>query len=135
MFALRIPAALTAARRDGLWQHTCAELFVAVPHHEAYFEFNFAPSTEWSAYEFSAYRQQGVRMAEFDAPAIVCRQRADELLLHVDLAVPALAQNERWQIGLSMVIEDAQGNMSYWALLHAGERPDFHRRDSFVLDI
>lgn len=135
MPALRIPGTVPVARRDGLWQHTCAELFIAVPHQEAYLEFNFAPSTEWAAYEFSAYRQQGVRVAEFDSPTIVCRQQAQELLLQVDLQVPALAQNARWQLGLSMVIEDAQGQLSYWALSHAGERPDFHRRESFVLDI
>ncbi len=135
MHALRVPVAHTAARRDGLWQHTCAELFMAAPDREAYFEFNFAPSTEWAAYEFSAYRQQGVRMVEFESPTIVCRQWPQELLLQVDMTVPALAQSERWQLGLSMVIEDAQGQVSYWALAHADERPDFHRRDSFVLDI
>lgn len=133
--ALRVPDTVTAARRDGLWQHTCAELFIAVPHQEAYFEFNFAPSTEWAAYEFSAYRQQGVRATEFDAPMIACQQGEQELLLQVDIKIPALAQSERWQLGLSMVIEDAQGRLSYWALSHAGERPDFHRRESFVLDI
>jgi hypothetical protein len=105
--ALRI-CRITCSARDGLWQHTCAELFIAVPHQEAYFEFNFAPSNEWAAYEFSAYRHQGVRMTEFDSPTIVCRQREDELLLQVDLAVPSLAHSERWQLGLSMVIEDAQ---------------------------
>lgn len=133
--ALRVPAALAAARRDGLWQHTCAELFVAVPDQSAYLEFNFAPSTEWAAYEFLAYRQQGMRVAEFDTPTIVCQQRAQELLLQVDIKVPTLAQSERWQLGLSMVIEDVRGQLSYWALSHAGERPDFHRRDSFVLDL
>jgi hypothetical protein len=24
---------------------------------------------------------------------------------------------------------------SYWALTHTGERPDFHRRDSFLLEV
>jgi len=133
--ALRIPGSVPAARRDGLWQHTCAELFVAVPDQEAYFEFNFSPSTEWAAYEFSAYRQQGVPAPALDPPLIVCEQQLQELMLQVDIAIPALIQSERWQLGLSMVIEDAQGQLSYWALVHAGEHPDFHRRESFVLDI
>lgn len=133
--ALRIPAPLVPARRDGLWQHTCAELFIAVPHQQAYLEFNFAPSAEWAAYAFSAYRQQGERMTEFDPPAIACHRQAQELLLQVNIEIPALAQSERWQLGLSMVIEDAQERLSYWALAHAGERPDFHRRESFILTI
>lgn len=135
LHALRVPAVVPQVRRDGLWQHTCAELFIAVPHQEAYLEFNFAPSTEWAAYEFSSYRQRGVRVGEFDPPAIVCQQQPRELLLQVDIKIPALVHHTRWQLGLSMVIEDTHGQLSYWALVHAGERPDFHRRDSFVLDI
>jgi hypothetical protein len=33
------------------------------------------------------------------------------------------------------VIEDAQAQLSYWALRHAGARPDFHLADSFGLEI
>lgn len=131
---LRIPATTSVARRDGLWQHTCAELFVVDPQRAAYCEFNFAPSTEWAAYEFSGYRQ-GMRPIESAAPIIVCQVSAQELLLQVEVNVPALAGLKRLQLGLSMVIEDTLGQLSYWALQHPGERPDFHHRDSFVLEL
>ncbi len=36
-------------------------------------------------------------------------------------------------IGLSAVIEAADGTLSYWALTHPGERPDFHQRAAFTL--
>jgi hypothetical protein len=131
---LRIPGTLPATCRDGLWHHTCAELFIAELDREAYFEFNFSTSTEWAAYEFSAYRHD-MRMIECDPPVIHCQQTPTDLLLQVGVMMPALALSDRWQLGLTMVIEEAQGQLSYWALSHGGERPDFHRRDSFVLTI
>lgn len=38
-----------------------------------------------------------------------------------------------FDIGVSCVVEDAQGNLSYWALSHHGDRPDFHDSRSFGL--
>jgi hypothetical protein len=35
-------------------------------------------------------------------------------------------------LGLTAVIEDRAQVLSYWALAHASEKPDFHRAESFV---
>jgi hypothetical protein len=43
--------------------------------------------------------------------------------------VPAL------QLGLTAVIEDDSGNLSYWALRHAPGNPDFHDPDGFALEL
>ncbi|MGE0115950.1 MAG: DOMON-like domain-containing protein [Steroidobacteraceae bacterium] len=135
LHALRIPDRTTSARHDELWRHTCAELFVADAQSECYCEFNFAPSTEWAAYEFRRYRQ-GMRPADCAPPVIECMQTAQELLLRITVKVPeTLALAVQWRLGLTMVVEDAAGQCSYWALLHTAERPDFHRRDSFVLHL
>lgn len=53
---LAIPAVVTAARKDELWRHICFEAFVGSPPDVAYYEFNFAPSTQWAACRFSGYR-------------------------------------------------------------------------------
>src|SRR5215831_2753419 len=53
---LRMPPVVPAARADELWRHTCFEAFVRTSSGEAYYEFNFAPSTQWAAYRFSGYR-------------------------------------------------------------------------------
>jgi hypothetical protein len=37
------------------------------------------------------------------------------------------------RLALSAVIEETDGHLSYWALAHPAERPDFHHRDGFVL--
>jgi hypothetical protein len=39
------------------------------------------------------------------------------------------------RLGLSAVIEDIDGRLSYWALKHPPGKPDFHHPDSFALDV
>src|SRR5687767_1847903 len=56
MSDLRLPPVTAPARADELWQHTCFEAFVCALPGAAYYEFNFAPSTQWAAYRFSGYR-------------------------------------------------------------------------------
>src|SRR3979490_1310679 len=40
----------------GLWQHTCFEAFLAAPGVAGYYEFNFTPTLDWAAYQFTDYR-------------------------------------------------------------------------------
>ncbi|MEY3786902.1 MAG: hypothetical protein RLZ75_1109, partial [Pseudomonadota bacterium] len=53
---IRVPKAQNSNAVDGLWQHTCFELFIAVEGEANYHEFNFSPSGQWAAYAFSDYR-------------------------------------------------------------------------------
>jgi hypothetical protein len=133
--ALQLPKALSSQRRDELWRHTCAELFVGVPGERRYCEFNFSPSSEWAAYQFDDYRQ-GMRAVECAPPSIEVTQSISELCIKVSCGLPAwLAQSQQLQLGICMVIEDTQGQCSYWALRHPAERPDFHHRDGFGLHL
>ena len=78
---LRIPPVVTAARADELWRHTCFEAFVGNSADAAYYEFNFAPSTQWAAYRFDSYRS-GMRVAtEMSAPRIDVQSSPE--LLHI----------------------------------------------------
>jgi hypothetical protein len=132
---LRIADLCPTQRRDELWQHTCAELFVAVPGQAAYVEFNLAPSSCWAAYEFDDYRQ-GMRLATVAAPVITAQQSAQ--LLEIDARVelpPQFATAASLQASFAAVIEDHAGQHSYWAVQHATAKPDFHHRDSFVVYI
>jgi len=40
-----------------------------------------------------------------------------------------------WLAGLSAVIEEPTGAISYWALAHPSDKPDFHHPDSFILEL
>jgi hypothetical protein len=114
-----LPAPAAAERADDLWRHTCFELFIGVGG-EGYYEFNFSPSTQWAAYRFEGYRE-GRSDVTLAAPAI--ERLADGVRVTVDLS--ALPSGE-WRIGLSAVIEEADGTMSYWALAHPPGKADFH---------
>src|SRR5437867_1054544 len=67
---LRMPPVTAAARADELWQHTCFEAFVRTSPDPGYYEFNFAPSTQWAAYRFSSYRSGMRVVTEISAPRI-----------------------------------------------------------------
>lgn len=132
---IRIPAITDSERRDELWQHTCAELFVGLPGQTAYVEFNLSPSSCWAAYEFGNYRDD-MRQASVDAPAIIVKQSTQLLQLDARVELPAsFAATASLQASLTMVIEDHAGGYAYWAANHAAAKPDFHCRDSFIVNI
>jgi hypothetical protein len=131
---LHIPPIMAAARADELWRHTCFEAFVCPVPAEAYFEFNFSPSTQWAAYRFDDYRR-GMRVAgEIGTPRIELESGPERLALHATLALDALPDG-RCSLGLAAVIEEASGRLSYWALAHPDGKPDFHRADCFTCEI
>lgn len=132
---LRLPPATEAPSfTDGLWQHTCFELFAAAPGGTAYREFNFAPSGHWAAYAFSGYRER-LDWQPASAPLIRCMQAAEALEVQVELPRALLPDSAVLALGLSAVLEHADGTLDYRALRHTAERPDFHRRDAFILEL
>ena len=136
--SIAVPDPAEPARRDALWRTTCFEAFIRGEAGEAYVEVNLSPSNEWAAYAFAGYRDGMRPLEEVPDPEIFALH--DEGLLqltgHVDLArVPSLSLYDTWHIGLSAVIEAADGSKSYWALKHPPGKPDFHHRDCFALEL
>jgi hypothetical protein len=140
---LRLPQRSKPVRADELWQHTCFEAFLRGEAGESYFEFNYAPSTEWAAYRFDSYRA-GMRPVRgvSSSPRINVWSDASSLTLQTLLVLdnlPVMAfggpSDGRYLLGLSAVIEEANGRKSYWALAHPPGKPDFHHRDCFALEL
>jgi hypothetical protein len=40
-----------------------------------------------------------------------------------------------WRLGLSAVIEETSGRISYWALAHPPGKADFHHSDCFAHEL
>jgi hypothetical protein len=132
---LLIPAQSAPRRTDNLWLHTSFEAFIAAPGNDRYLEFNFAPSGEWAIYQFDSYRK-GMKTLEAPAPIITATRSASNVVVNVivDLSVfPDLKNRAELRLGLSAVIENNDGALSYWALAHPPGKPDFHHRDSFTI--
>jgi hypothetical protein len=132
---IRLPPVSEPLRSDALWRHTCFEAFVRGASGDAYYEFNFSPSTQWAAYRFSGYRSGRTVASEVGAPAIAAESKPDCYTLLASLALgrlPGLPREAPWRLGLSALIEDRNGRMSYWALAHPPGKPDFHHADGFA---
>jgi hypothetical protein len=135
---LRLPPVTAPARADELWQHTCFEAFVRATAGAAYYEFNFAPSTQWAAYRFGAYRHAMSVAGEVSAPRIDARSSGGLYELEASLALEGMSglpSEAAWRLGLSAVIEEAGGRKSYWALAHPPGKADFHHADCFACEL
>jgi hypothetical protein len=132
---IRIPSPGVPRIGAQLWRHTCFEAFIAVEGQSAYHEFNFAPSREWAAYAFHGYRSGGFTVPEMIRPDIAVRSTGDrfelDALLRLD-SLSAIHARAALRIGLSAVVEASDG-LSYWAICHPGDKPDFHNADGFAL--
>ena len=130
---IRFPKSAPTAHTDELWRTTCFELFIAQDE-DAYAEFNFSPSGAFAAYHFDHYRT-GMRAIEIPAPNIALASGRERMTASVLLAEDALPWDRSGALGISAVIEDRDGTISYWALAHPPGRPDFHHRDCFALNL
>jgi len=135
---IKVPPQRTPRRADRLWEHSCFEAFVGELGKPEYCEFNFSPSREWAAYRFRDYRDGGPMDDDGLEPKIAVRREAETLAIDAVMRLDRLltiAQGARLRLGLSAVLEDTDGRLSYWALKHPPGKPDFHHPDGFMLEI
>ena len=117
-------------RTDELWRSTCFEAFVRPVESPRYLEVNASPSGQWATYWFDSQRR-GMTPAVEEPKEAPCRDLVDSIGLAISLPIGSAKGD--WRLGLSAVIEDIEGGLSYWALAHPSDKPDFHHPDSFTL--
>ncbi|MGI2325988.1 MULTISPECIES: DOMON-like domain-containing protein [Methylococcus] len=135
--ALSLPPPAPRRWTRGLWEHTCFEAFLRPEDGTRYLELNFSPSGEWAAFVFSGYRV-GEAFGEGLQPAVTRRQTGNRLELGATLDAGLLAGLGVYtglRIALCAVVEDRRSGISYWALHHPAETPDFHHPDGFALTL
>lgn len=134
---IQVPTPLPPGPADGLWQHTCFEVFIAATGAESYVEYNLSPSGQWARYVFSAERRRDASAEHTSAKAAIpirCERLADRLIVRAELPLADLPPSAKgWRVGLSAVIEDADGQLGYWALHHPRPQPDFHHPGGRIL--
>jgi hypothetical protein len=122
-------------RRNKLWDDTCFELFLMPSGSETYWEFNLAPSGDWNAYSFNGYRQgmgeeRAIGTLPFDVTIL-----PDCLRLEVEIDLGKIIKSQSTiNTGISAVIRNGD-HKTFWALVHYGTSPDFHRRDGFIIEL
>lgn len=125
------------SRVKGLWENTCFELFVAARGSGRYWEINVSPSGNWNVFRFEHYEEVR-RISDLREEPLVAslpstaREQPGSLSLEFEFNLDGLIREDQdLEIGVSAVVNS--GGRSFWALAHCGPRPDFHRRDSFIL--
>jgi hypothetical protein len=102
---------------------------------DRYLELNFSPSGEWAAYAFATYRSRLEPLPTLAPPRSRCQAGDASLELEATVQLDGLgalgvpgagALDVDSAVGLSAVIEDLDGRLSYWALAHPRATPDFH---------
>jgi hypothetical protein len=131
----------TPARKHELWEHTCFEFFFGVKNSPQYWEFNLSPAGDWNIYHFDDYRQGMVEETSLTKLPFSVNQLSDGLTLAIDVDLDKLNINkiippeQALEIAITSVIKGKDGEVTYWALTHPGAEADFHRRDSFVIEL
>ncbi|MBU6283332.1 DOMON-like domain-containing protein [bacterium] len=137
--ALLLPDPCEPRAADDLWRHTCLEAFVRPAGARAYVELNLSPSRAFAVYRFRAYRERDDAAGRPSAPTrIEARREGARLVLSARLDVAAVlgdpeAASGPLDVGLSAVVETADGRVAYFALRHPEGKPDFHHDDAFAL--
>lgn len=134
---LMIPGPAAApARRDGLWEETCFEFFLAAENSSRYREFNLSPARHWNIYRFADYREGMEEEAVYDSFPFRVERGPDALSLAVEFDLSRIVPADRpLEIGVSTVMKFRSGETVYWALTHPGPGADFHRREGFILKL
>jgi hypothetical protein len=130
---LLLPPTSAPVRADGLWEHSCFEIFVRLPGEAAYRELNFAPSGAWAAYRFESHRH-GRQDEEIPAPRIATSAEKGGYELQASCLLDLPAQSP-WEVNISAIIEETGGRKSYWALAHPPGKADFHDPACLVLQL
>ena len=66
---------------------------------------------------------------------IAVRRGGERLELDAEIRPACLPPGPSLRLGLSAVVEEAHGVLSYWALRHPAGAPDFHHTDAFALPL
>jgi hypothetical protein len=116
-----------------LWEKTCFELFIK-NNRDEYMEFNFSPVFEWNAFFFPKKGEALTEWKKMDSVKFDILDSLDVFEVIVEINKKKFPENffEGCQAGITTVIKEKTGNLSYWALSHHDQRPNFHNFKSFT---
>ena len=118
---LVIPPFAGRGRADELWRTTCFELYIQP-----------GGGTGSIAFNFEDYRA-GMRERPLSAEPVGEAATGERLFVQDVLLDTAVLPPKPWRLGLSAILEEEDGTISYWALAHGAGRPDFHPPDGWML--
>ncbi|MEL6494124.1 MAG: DOMON-like domain-containing protein, partial [Cyanobacteria bacterium J06623_7] len=129
------PAAQPTRQFD-LWEHTCCEFFLGLQGTSQYWEFNLSPAGHWNVFRFPDYRQNIAEEMAFAAFPFQVSTRNDVLQVRAKIDLSQIIKpSQKLEVGITAVVEAQDRQLSYWALSHPDQEPDFHLRDTFAVNL
>ncbi len=118
--------------RDELWRGTCFEAFVARAGSPAYVELNASPRGHFAVYSFDRVR---TGMRPLAGAQVVVRSHEEDGALVVRTRAELPGSSGPLRVGLTAVVEVRGLGLRYFALSHAGPKPDFHRPETWSVEL
>ena len=118
----------TLQRADELWKTTCFEAFWALPGQNSYWELNLSTSGQWNLYYFESYRKPDPPIWSHDFLLMKVETEKNNLTCTLQSKVPI----EKLEISLCTILR-LTDKTCYFSTAHKREKPDFHARESFIL--
>ncbi len=123
-------------RKNALWEETCFEFFLCVKNFDQYWEFNLSPTGHWNVYRFKSYRQGMQEESAFTSLPVNVQRKPKALRLSLKFNLDKIILADQIaKVAISAIIKPVNGKITYWALTHPGVQADFHRKDSFILEL
>ncbi len=120
-------------RRDEIWKSTCFEVFL-LSEDGSYLEVNLGSSGDWNVYRFDSYRSGRKLAAKFEVVLTQFEKTSGQLNLKAEVRGP-WSKVQLKQVGLAVIFEEGgTSDLSYWALAHREDRPDFHDLVNFKIE-
>lgn len=131
---LQIPKTTSQPQfKEELWKTTCFEAFLKSSS-SAYLEWNFSPSGDYWNQGFVDYRKVDPQFKELTPLLIqVESDQTQNKCLRIRSKVPL--EDEYVKLGLASAVHLKNDECLYFSLKHSENRPDFHRADSFLIDL
>jgi hypothetical protein len=125
-------------RKYELWTTTCFEAFFGVKGSDSYWELNFSISGNWNLFYFDSYRNPAQPREETKVTKISFKSFYEDFMWRLEVQLPVQnlgIQTKKMEMGLAAVIEFKNKEKSYFALKHETEKPDFHKKESFICNL
>ena len=117
-------------RAHELWKMTCFEAFWSLPNMDKYWELNLSPWGQWNLYAFDRYREPQPPRECFEAQLLSLN--VAQATIEATLQIPT-----NWvtlEMSLCAVVRTHDLGVQYYSSCHAGNKPDFHLRQSFNIE-
>ncbi|MDD1444212.1 hypothetical protein MEO93_28515 [Dolichospermum sp. ST_sed3] len=136
IYLINIPKLIYGERKNNLWKNSCFEFFVSETNSSKYFEFNLSPSSDFNIYAFDDYRTNMKEFIDLKNPSINIINKNDKLFLEIQINIKDLFKTKiPLKLGISAIIKDINNECYYFSLVHSKPIPDFHDRNSFIIDL